>query len=81
MPSCHSAVLFLVLKDSFSVSEIAVFHAPAYYFQSLCLSYFFLSDFSGLFVYRGPFLMDLWPGLCKELPWLEPGAGLTSAAG
>lgn len=84
---------FLVLKDNFSVSKtISRFqrllssHAPTYFFLPFSLSislrlplfFFFLSDFSGLCSYRGPFVIDLWPGSCKELPGREPGSGPTS---
>lgn len=96
MPSCHSAV-FLSLKTISRFQRqflgfrdcclpvllpISSFLSPSLSI-SLCLPlfFFFLSDFSGLCSYRGPFVMDPWPGSCKELPGLEPGSGPTSGAG
>lgn len=54
--------------------------------QHLCLLlsllptpfHIFRLDLSEVLFFGGPLLMDLWPGLCSELPLLEPGAGLNS---
>lgn len=83
VPSCHWRFFSLLFQNDVSVSETAVFAGSSTIPllpppSAHSLSYFFFLDFSGVLCFVGPVLMDFWPGPCRELPSVEPGAGLNS---